>query len=181
MKRVLVIEGGARRNQNTDVLSNYFIDGAKENGNEVEKIYINQANIHGCIGCNMCRSKGSCVFDDDAKSINEKILKADVIVMTSPVYWYSVTSQLKAVIDRTYAIEQSIKDKDIYFIATCAAPYEAPYADKLERAVDVIRGYADCFDDSVTFQGYVIGDGFTKENAEQHHATKDAYEMGKRV
>ncbi len=182
MKKVLVIEGSPRVSGNTDTLCDEFIRGAKEAGNEVEKIYLNQKNIHGCIGCNTCRRNGgTCVFKDDAVELNQKILEADVVLWATSVYWYSVTSQLKAVIDRTFAIEDDIVNKDYYFLYTCMAPHEGEYAKKLDYVTNVMEGYVACLDDSVQLKGVIVGDGFTKENKETHHATQEAYLMGREI
>ena len=104
MKKVLILEGSPRRNGNSAILSEEFARGAKEAGGDVEKVWITGKKIAGCLGCNGCyRNGGECVLKDDMAEIREKMLAADVIVLVSPIYFYSMTAQMKAVIDRSYA------------------------------------------------------------------------------
>lgn len=180
MKKVLVIEGGPRPHQNSDTLSDSFIQGAEEAGNEVKKIYLNQKKIHGCIGCRTCKTRGFCVFKDDAVEILDEMMKADAIVMVSPVYFYSITAQLKTLIDRSFAIENVMENKDFYFIMTCAAPYEEPWKDDLDIAVRTYQGFVKCHKNCHD-KGVVIGDAFDRNDKENHHAWNEAYRLGKEI
>ena len=104
MKKVLILEGSHRRNGNSAILSDEFARGAEEAGCSVEKVKIAGKKIAGCLGCNGCfRNGGICVQKDDMAEIREKMMAADVIVLTSPIYFYSMTARMKAVIDRTFA------------------------------------------------------------------------------
>ena len=104
MKNVLILEGSPRANGNSAILSEAFAKGAKEAGCSVEAICVARKKVAGCLGCNACyRNGGTCVQKDDMAEIREKMLAADVIVLASPIYFYSMTAQMKAVIDRTYA------------------------------------------------------------------------------
>ena len=101
MKKVLILEGSPRRNGSSAILSEEFARGAEEAGCSVEKIRVCGKKIGGCLGCNACyRNGGECVQKDDMAEIREKMLAADVIVLVSPIYFYSMTAQMKAVIDR---------------------------------------------------------------------------------
>ena len=110
-KRILVLAGSPRRHGNTDCLADEFIRGAQEAGHETEKIYLKDRKINGCLGCGACqRNGGSCVQKDDMQEIYEKWLASDVVVLASPVYFYTWSAQMKAVLDRTFAIEKDVKD-----------------------------------------------------------------------
>ena len=103
-KKVLILSGSPRKGGNSDLLCDEFVRGAKESGNEVEKIFLRDKEISYCTACYYCRDTGKgCVIKDDMAEILDKMLEADVIVMASPVYFYSIDAQMKIVIDRTVA------------------------------------------------------------------------------
>lgn len=104
MKKILILEGNPRRNGNSAILSDEFARGAEEAGCSVEKNRVAGKKVAGYLGCNACyRNGGACVQKDDMAEIREKMLEADVIVLASPIYFYSMTARMKAVIDRTFA------------------------------------------------------------------------------
>lgn len=122
MKKVVLLSGSPRPNGNSSMLCDEFIRGAAEAGNKAEKILLSRKKVAGCMGCNACyRNGGICVQKDDMEEIKNKLLEADVIVLASPVYFYSMTAQLKAVIDRTYSFYQELAGKEFYFIVTSQA------------------------------------------------------------
>ena len=95
--------------------------GALDAGNEVEKIRIAEKKIVYCSACYYCqKSGGVCAKKDDMTEVLQKMIDADVIVFSSPVYFYSIDAQLKTVIDRTVARWTEVKDKEFYYIVTCA-------------------------------------------------------------
>lgn len=103
-KKVLILSGSPRKGGNSDILCDEFLRGALEAGNEVEKIRVTERKVAPCSACYYCRDHGGvCVHKDDMASILQKMINADVIVLASPVYFYSINAQLKAVIDRTVA------------------------------------------------------------------------------
>lgn len=112
MKKVLILEGSPRRNGNSAILSDESARGAEEAGCSVEKVKIAGKKIARCLGCNgRFRNGGICVQKDDMAEIREKMLAADVIVLASPIYFYSMTAQMKAVIDRSYAFFSSWRER----------------------------------------------------------------------
>jgi multimeric flavodoxin WrbA len=175
-KKVLVLAGSPRKGGNSDLLSDEFINGALEAGHEIEKIYISDKHINFCIDCEACRKNGGvCVFRDDMGEIMEKMISADVIVLTSPVYFYNFSAQLKTVIDRTFAREYELHDKTAYLIISGAAPVKK-YMDAITAA---FRGYISCFK-NVAEGGIVYGCGVKgKGEITGGSAMLDAYEMGK--
>ena len=104
MSRVVVLVGSVRKGGNTDVLARRFAEGAREN-NDVEIISVADVKVNPCRGCNACLStEGNlCVQKDDMSWIYGKLAEADILVIASPVYFYGISSQLKAVIDRLHA------------------------------------------------------------------------------
>ena len=121
MKKVLILSGSPRKGGNSDILCDEFAKGAKAAGNEVEKIRVAEKKIAPCTGCYFCKDHGGkCAFHDDMAELLQKIIGCDVLVLSSPVYFYSICAQLKTVIDRTVARWTEISNKDLYYIATAA-------------------------------------------------------------
>lgn len=178
MKKVLILSGSPRKGGNSDLLCDEFMRGAIENDNEVEKIRVADKNIGYCSACYYCTdNKGVCVKKDDMAGILNKIIQADVIVMASPVYFYSVDAQMKALIDRSVARWLEIKNKEFYYIATAAEKGKQA----MVRTIECFRGFADCFNDSKEM-GVIYGDGvYEKGKIANHTAMLQAYKMGKSV
>ena len=94
-KKVLIISASPRKGGNSETLADEFARGAKEAGNIVEKISLYDKTIGFCKGCLACLKRGRCVIQDDAVEIASKMHEADVLVFATPVYYYSVSGQLK--------------------------------------------------------------------------------------
>ena len=106
MKKILIILGGGRKKGNTAQLVDAFMKGAMEAGHATELISLNQLQVNGCIGCNACRDGKPCVQKDDFNSLVPKILEADLLVFASPLYFWTISSKIKAFIERFYCIAQ---------------------------------------------------------------------------
>ena len=125
MKKVLVLSGSPRKGGNSDILCDEFIKGALASGNEVEKVRVAEKKIGYCLGCYYCKDhEGRCVLNDDMRDVLQKIIDADVLVFATPVYFYSMSAQLKTVIDRTVARWTEIGNKDLYYIMTATEDEE---------------------------------------------------------
>ena len=91
MKKVLILSGSPRKDGNSDLLCSEFMRGAQESGNEVQKIFVRSKKIVPCNACYYCRDHGGkCALNDDMSEILDAMQAADVIVMASPVYFYSI-------------------------------------------------------------------------------------------
>ena len=101
--KVVVLAGSPRKDGNTDLLVSSFVKGAERN-HEVDVVSIHDYKINPCLGCNTCfeRENSDCFQTDDMSLVYEKLGDADVLVIASPVYFYGISSQLKAVIDRLH-------------------------------------------------------------------------------
>lgn len=172
-KKVLILSGSPRKNGNSDILCDEFMRGAKESGNEVEKIRIAEKNIGFCRACYACKN-GECAIKDDMASVLQKMIDSDVLVLASPVYFYSVDAQLKTAIDRTVARWLEVKN---YYIVTAADGEEQA----AERTIECFRGYADCVNGAKEM-GIIYGMGvYEKGEIKNTSAMTQAYEMGKNV
>ena len=175
MKNVLILEGSPRPKGNSHLLSDAFARGAEEAGCTVTRIAAARKRVSGCLGCNACyRNGGQCVQKDDMAEIRDAMLAADVIVLASPIYFYSMTAQLKAVIDRTYAFFSQLAGKRFYFILSCAAP-DASFT---ETMLASLRGFTCCVPESVE-GGVVLGTNASEPgDIQSSPAMEQAYRLG---
>ena len=112
-----------------------------------------------------------------AAEILQKMIDADVLVLASPVYFYSIDAQLKAVIDRTVARWLEVKNKEFYYITTMADNEKS----SADTTLACFRGYADCVKGAVEKGAVVAGGVYEKGEIKNHPAMKLAYQMGKKV
>lgn len=106
--KILVLTGSPRKNGNSNTLADSFIKGAIEAGHEVARFDAAFKNVHPCIACNACGMDGPCVFKDDFEYVRDNIVTADAVVFATPMYYFGISAQLKAVVDRFYAINGKI-------------------------------------------------------------------------
>ncbi len=102
--KILGLSFSAREQGNTELLLETVLTGAGQQGAATELYRVAEKNIQPCDGCGHCFSTGECPIEDDMQELYEKMLDADGIIFGSPVYFYNITAQGKAVIDRTIAI-----------------------------------------------------------------------------
>ncbi len=102
--RVLGIMGSPRRQSNTEILLDKALEGAKEAGAEVEKVLASKLKISPCLEIYACRKDGDCAIKDDMQLLYKKLLEADHIIFASPIFFYGITSQAKAIVDRCQAL-----------------------------------------------------------------------------
>ena len=104
MKKILVVRGGGRPNGNTAQLVEAFCAGAREAGHSVESVSLDKCKVNGCLGCNACRYGKPCLQKDGFNELVPRIMEADCIVFASPMYFWTISSKLKAFIERFYCI-----------------------------------------------------------------------------
>ena len=98
--KILIISGSPRKGGNTELLAEAFAKGASKH-HQVEIVSVRDYKVNPCLGCNACfKTNGICAQKDDMSPIYEKMNQADMLVIASPVYFYGISAQLKAVIDR---------------------------------------------------------------------------------
>lgn len=101
-KRVLVINGSTRENGNTDAILRAFLKGVADGGLNAREAVLREVNINNCIGCCKCKDEKKCNFQDDMTELRDMVIKSDVLVFASPIYWCEVTGLMKTFIDRLY-------------------------------------------------------------------------------
>ena len=176
MKNVLVLSASPRKNGNSDTLCNQFILGAEEAGHTVQKVFLRDKKINYCLGCGICNTTHKCVQKDDMKERLEQMIAADVIVMATPVYFYTMNAHLKTLIDRTVPRYTEISNKDFYFILTAADTNKA----SLTRTIESLRGFTEDCLENANEKGIIYGTGAWQiGEIKNTPAMQQAYEMGK--
>lgn len=177
MKNVLVISTSLRKG-NSLAVAQKFAEGAKAAGNNVKFISLIGKKIDFCCGCMMCQEKGVCVINDDAVEIAAEMKQADVIAFATPVYYYSMSGQMKTLLDRANSLYDSdYKFTDIYLLATSAEAEE----DTMDKTITALQGWIDCYE-RASLKGVVKAAGVAGiGDIENSDYLAEAYEAGKNV
>ena len=149
-KKIIIISSSPRRGGNSDTLCDQFMHGATDAGHSVRKIFLRDMQVNYCLGCGIC------------------------IVLGTPVYFYSMSAQLKTLIDRCCARYTELSNKEFYLIMTAAErDIEA-----MQPTVAVLRGFLDCLDKPVE-RGIIYGLGVWQAGeVKSTPAMREAYEAG---
>lgn len=177
-KKVLILSSSPRKGGNSEALAAAFAEGAKEAGNQVETIYLREKQYSFCRGCLACQSIGHCVINDDTIEIVKKMHDADVLVFASPVYYYSISGQLKTMLDRANPLFGSdYAFTKAYLLAAAAEDGDETF----EGSEKAVQGWIDCFD-RCELAGTVYAGGVTEVgDIAGHPAIAKAREMGKSI
>ena len=134
----IAILNGSPKVGNTAAMVDAFAEGAKEAGHEVEILHVGRMKINGCLGCEYCHTKGEgkCVQKDDMEKVMPAYREADMIVYASPVYYFDMTAQLSAAIQRVYAIGKPAKAVKSALLLSSASPN--PYAGAIATYKDML-------------------------------------------
>lgn len=175
--KILVLTGSPRKNGNSNHLASRFIEGAQEAGHSVTRFDAAQSDVHPCIACNSCGMDGPCVFQDDFGIVREHIVPAGMVVFATPMYYFGISAQLKAVIDRFYAINGQLhvpkKAALLMTYANTAPSQAAPIAAHYDVLLDYL-GWTDA--------GRVIAPGVWVEGSVSNTPwPRAAYELGRRL
>ena len=133
---ITTILGSAKKKGNTATVLGWIEKELTSQGHAVERIYLNNQTIGGCLGCAKCRENPdeiACVQKDDAVDIMQKMIDSEAVLFASPIYFWGFTAQIKALIDRGYALVTNyhkpghtslMRDKRIGLLVTGADAYE---------------------------------------------------------
>jgi multimeric flavodoxin WrbA len=126
MRKILAVVGSGIRGGNTDRLTDAFVRGTQEAGHEAKKIFLDEGDLHGCRGCGACQITGKCAIDDIMQTVFPIFHWCDTMVMASPLYFWTLSSQIKAFMDRLYAIshEDLYPPKDAMLLMTAGSNRE---------------------------------------------------------
>ena len=175
MSKIVVLSGSPRKNGNTELLVNSFVEGAKVH-NTIEVFSVNKYKVNPCTGCNACKinNEHKCVQNDDMKIIFDSLYDADVLVIASPVYFYGVSAQLKAIIDRFHSPERSqlgIRGLALLLVGADTIPN---LFDSIKSEYQLTLDYFNLKDYGTIFVNGVEEKGAIKGNEK----LKDAYSLG---
>ncbi|MFW6143121.1 MAG: flavodoxin family protein [Desulfovermiculus sp.] len=150
--KITSLLGSARKHGNTAIVLGWVEDELATMGHEVQSIYLNSLSIHGCLGCGKCKENPdavACVQDDDGSGVLETMISSDLVLFASPLYFWGFTAQIKAIIDRSYALTVNyhrpghtslMAGKGLGLLATGGGPFENN-AEGMFAAFDRLTGF----------------------------------------
>jgi len=187
-KKIIALAGSPRRRGNTGLLLESAVKGAIDSGAGVEVIYPNSLKIKPCQGCNTCCKIDGCIYHDDMIELYEKFKSADAFIISSPVFFGSVTGQLKILIDRCQALwieKQNAKHRfnqgykrPGLFIATSGHPN--PKGTRFDSSLEVVRTFGYAADMKITGT-ILVADTDRIPVTEESPVLKEAYEAGRKL
>lgn len=139
--KILVLTGSPRKNGNSMLLSDHFCASAAQAGHQLQRFDLAGMKIQGCTACEWCRNHGGqCLLQDDMQQIYPHLLEADLVVLATPLYYFGMSAQLKLAIDRFFAVNSSLFDKQAVLIGCCGDP-DAAAAEALQHHFTAICDY----------------------------------------
>jgi multimeric flavodoxin WrbA len=182
-KKVLILKGSPRKKGNSSTLADNLALGAQEQGAEVETIFLEGKKIHTCTACDQCGKNGKdCVFDDDMRDIYPKLRWADGIVIASPIYWFTMSAQMKLCIDRWYAMDtpqgNQLRGKQIGIILTYGD--SDPYTSGAINAINTFQSMFRYIGSEIA--GMVYGTASNVGDVQKQPALMEkAFQLGKKL
>jgi multimeric flavodoxin WrbA len=177
-EKITVLMGSPNRNGSTGILVESFVQGAEASGHDCEIIDVCHGNIHPCTGCVRCGYEGLCVQKDDVEMIRQKLLRSDMVVFATPLYYYGMTAQLKTVVDRFCAYNSSLNRRHLKSaLLTVAWNADDWTFDALEAHYKTLVRYINLED-----KGMVLGYGCGSPSmTKRSKYPEEAYRLGKRL
>lgn len=185
--KIAAFLGSPRKNGNTEILLGNVLDGARSNGAAIEMIRLTDYAVHPCVACGGCEQTGRCVLEDDMQVLYEKIDGADRLVIASPIYFYSVTAQTKAFLDRCQAMwsrkyllgerRRGTVPRKGYFVSVCATKGERIF----DGAILTVKYALDAMDFDYDGDLLVRGVDRKGEIAERPEDLERARDFGRRI
>ena len=185
--KVLGIMGSPRRRSNTDILLDKALEGAREAGAEAEKVLVSKLKISPCLEIYACLKDGDCSIKDDMQSLYKKLLEADHVIFASPMFFYGITSQAKAIIDRCQALwirrhvlgmgKEDNRVRRGVFVSVGATQGKKLF----DGAVLTVKYFFDAI--GVKYSGDLLVRGIDKKGQIEEHpaALEDAFRLGQEL
>jgi multimeric flavodoxin WrbA len=191
MKKILMIQGGGRPNGNTAQLVESFASGAKDAGHQVEIVSLSKYTVNGCLGCNACRYGKPCIQKDSLNDLVPKIQAADLLAFASPLYFWTISSKLKAFIERFYCIAEEdpapplgryekYPEKDCALLMTSADEFFWTFEQAVSYYKFTLVNYIGFHDRGMMLAGG-CGDTNGKPNIGKTSHLQAAYDFGKNI
>ena len=148
--KVVILKGSPRKHGNSAVLADQVAAGAREVGAEVESFYLHGMDIAPCDACDSCQGMADvdCIIDDDMQMLYPKLREADAVVYASPIYWFTVSAQLKLFMDRCYGFGGDTDEPEDHALAGKRIGVVLTYGgdDPFDSgAINAIRTFQDTF------------------------------------
>ena len=120
----ITVLNGSPRKENTEAMVNAFAEGAQAAGHKVEILHVGRMKIAGCMGCEYCHGKGEgkCIQKDDMEKVIPAYLDCDMVVFASPIYYFGMTAQIQAAIQRVYCIGKPPKATKAALLLSSGSP-----------------------------------------------------------
>jgi multimeric flavodoxin WrbA len=186
MAKIVIVKGSPRENGNSAALADQVAAGAREAGAQVESFYLHGMDISPCDACEACQASADaeCIIDDDMQLLYPKIREADALVYASPIYWFTISAQLKLFMDRCYALggdepeDHALAGKRIGVVLTYGDddPFDS-------GAVNAVRMFQDIFSYIPAeivgiVHGTALDPGEIRANEER---MQKAYDLGRKL
>jgi multimeric flavodoxin WrbA len=186
--KLVIVKGSPREFGNSATLAERVAAGAKEAGAEVESFYLHGMEIQPCDACDSCQGEGEmdCVVDDDMQTLYPKLREADALVYASPVYWFTVSAQMKLFMDRCYSLGGDTDEPEKHALAGKRIGIVLTYGgdDPFDSgAINAIRTFQDTFD-YIPAEIVDVVYGSADEAGEiqkNREVMEKAYELGKKL
>jgi multimeric flavodoxin WrbA len=181
-KNILVFKGSPREHGNSSTLADKAAEGAKSAGGTVETFFLHHLDIRPCDACDTCQETGVCILMDDMQMLYQKLLKADAIMIASPIYWFTMSAQTKLFIDRWYALESpqgnALKGKQFGFLLTYGDtdPYSSGAINAIRTFQDMMRYLGGTISGIVYGTAMDIGDA-----SKQPDLMERAFKLGQKL
>lgn len=175
--KVLIITGSPHKAGTSNTLVACFMKGAEEAGHEVKIYDAARGNINPCLGCDRCGMAGDCVQKDDGNGLLKELLFSDAVVFATPVYYFTMSAQLKTVIDRFYARNGAITRKHMKAVLLATAWNNDDIVMKgISTNFDIIFDYLNFID-----CGRVLAKGSGTVSMMPDLYRRQAYELGAKI
>lgn len=175
---ILVIESSPHKHGSSNLLAEEFIRGVQEAGHSVTVFDAGHADLHPCLGCDACGMSGPCVQRDDMAALRERLLKTDMAVFVTPLYYFGFSTQLKTVIDRFYSFNGQLTARGLKTALIAAA------WDSNNWTMTDLKAHYETLCRYLNFEnmGEILGTGCgTVSMTKRTKFPKEAYEFGKQI
>lgn len=173
---ILILTGSPRKNGTSNLLLKNFLNGIDKEKNNIKRYDTAFLKIDGCNACYECEN-GKCIKKDDMQDIYNDLLRADMIVFVTPIYYYNFSAQLKKVIDRFYAIDEELHTKKEVILLATACNAEEKVIKPIQMELEAICEY---FGWNIKEKNFALGCGEV-EDIKASKYLEEAYNLGKSI
>lgn len=176
--KITVITGSPHKRGTTALLADKFIAGATEAGHDVYRFDAAFEDVKPCLSCGYCtRNESECVYKDSMSKLNDKLFESDMVVFVTPIYYFTMSAQMKAAVDRLHANNAKLSGNKKAMLFAASALADDGTMEGLQKTYEAILSYLNWKD-----AGMLFAKGCpTREVIETTDYPQQAYEMGKAV